>query len=111
MFAENLTVEMFLHHHSLANNNLKDAVIQKIADILFTDCSTLDLVKWVNINHEMWFWKKIAFSFIYWRVLYLPCTHSLDQNNTSMRAVEYLIEKISTCSKIRDIHVEYVWAH
>lgn len=44
----------FLHPHSLSNNNLKDAVIQNIADIVFTNCSMLDLVTWVTTDGEIW---------------------------------------------------------
>lgn len=46
-----------LHHDSLSNNNLKDAVIKHIADVFFTSCSTLDLVMWVHTDNEMSFQK------------------------------------------------------
>lgn len=35
---------LFAHRHSLSNNNLKDAAIQNVADVVFTGASTLDLV-------------------------------------------------------------------
>lgn len=137
---------LFLHHDSLSNNNLKDAVIKHIADVFFTNCSTLDLVMWVHTDNEMSFRKmrlllssptcvcsvcpredwKCFFKVCFFGAIFTFLTkleefffpraypvriHRLGQNNSSLRAVEYLIQKLSTCSNIQDIHVEYVWAH
>lgn len=117
----------FSHHHSLSNNNLKDAVIRNIADAVFTSGSTLDLVTWVNADYKKYslfcaclcvHWN-VSLSYratlnlrrFHSRALYLLPTRRLDQNNTTLKAVEYLIQKLSTCSNIKDVHVEYVWTH
>lgn len=39
------------------------------------------------------------------------CYYRLGQNNSSLKAVEYLIGKISSCLNIQDIHVEYELTH